>query len=156
MILECLKLAAAEGVQQELEYSNLLLKAFKCVGKGTECFCSHSADNRDTGSSPPHLARLPLSSLPLQRLPQSKMQNPSRASPSVAKTLHPGFSEGDQGPESGPCVTSQAAWRFTDMPEVLDFSLHGGEGRAPYPPPAGAGHDTLLTPRPPPSLCTLT
>lgn len=35
MILECLKLAAAaEGVQQDLAYNNLLLKAFKCVGKG--------------------------------------------------------------------------------------------------------------------------
>lgn len=34
MILGCLKLAAAEGVQQDFIYSNLLLKAFKMCGKG--------------------------------------------------------------------------------------------------------------------------
>lgn len=40
MVLECLKLAAAKGVQQDLAYSNLLLKALNCVGKGMEHICS--------------------------------------------------------------------------------------------------------------------
>lgn len=69
MVLECLKLAAVEGVQQDLAYSNLLLKAFKCVGKGTDCFCSNLAENRDTGPSPSPPTRLPPSSPPPQRLP---------------------------------------------------------------------------------------
>lgn len=84
MVLECLKLAAVEGVQQDLEYSNLLLKAFKCVGKGTDRFCSDLAENRDTGPSPFSSDQ---AATELASSTKVTTQNPSKDTPNVAKTL---------------------------------------------------------------------
>lgn len=80
MVLECLMLAAAEGVRQDLAYSNLLLKAFKCVGKGTERFCRKQGDRPKPFSSD-QAATQPASSTKVTT------QNPSKAAPDVAKRL---------------------------------------------------------------------
>lgn len=199
MILGCLKLAAAEGVQQDLAYSDLLLKAFKCVEKGMEHFCSYSAENRDMGPSPSPLAGLPPSSPPPQNLPhkipakppQTRQKHfpkagvggwgggcflcqwpslsgptawlPHRAGAGAGITIglqgfpgraplrvtgellaaafaSPGlrFPHVWSGTGVGPMCKIAGRTVTSDTPEVLDFSFHGGEGRAPYPQPPAA------------------
>lgn len=101
MILECMKLAAVERVQQDLAYSNLLLKAFKCVGKGTEHFCSNLAVNRDTGPSPSPPAGLPSSSF----FPQSLPHKVPAKLPHTEKKKH--FPKVDVGGWGGGCFLCQ-------------------------------------------------
>ena len=131
MILECLKLAAAEGVQQDSAYSNLLLKAFKCVGKGTEHFCSDSAENRDTGPSPSPLAGLPPSSPPPQRSPHKIPAKP----PQTWQKHLPKAGVGGWGGGRFPCQRPSLSGPTTRLPHRtgagIAIGLQGSPGRVP-------------------------